>query len=124
MLNQEFGSFLVGFTGVMKCKHCNNEKPMQIRQDYVKQRVFLIPIPTAHNKVFLFCPVCEKKDTLVGWKPMFAGQDQINYIVELLNAGKSYTKHWVGTLDYKDKEAVLKRLNSLNAHELVRYIGS
>ncbi len=124
MLHQEFGSLLIGFTGVMKCKHCNNEKPMQMRQEYVKQRIFLIPMPATHNNVYLLCPVCEKREKLIRTKPMFAGQDTMNHIVELLNSGKDYTKHWVGTLDYKDKEAVLKKLNSLKAHELVRYVGS
>jgi hypothetical protein len=124
MLMQEFGSLLLGFTKKMRCPHCNNEKAIQIRQDYVKQSVFFIPVPTSHNKIFLFCSVCEHKDTLVGWKPMFAGQDKMNYILDLLDGGKEITKYWISTLSFKDKEAALKRLNALKAYDLVRYVGS
>lgn len=69
MLHQEFGSLLIGFTELMKCKYCNNEKPIQIRQAYVKQRIFLIPIPTANNNLYLFCSVCEKQATWQIVKP-------------------------------------------------------
>jgi len=124
MLHQEFGTILLGFTGAIKCVRCNNIKPLQVRQSYVKQSVFFIPIPTAHKGILLVCHICEHKDTLTAWFPMFAGQDKMNKIIGLLNDGKNYTKQWIGTLSFKDKESALKRLNAINAFELVRYIGS
>jgi len=124
MLHQEFGTILLGFTKPIKCSHCNNEKPLQIRQSYVKQRIFLIPTPTVHKGISLVCSVCEHKDTLVGWFPAFAGKEKIDNVVELLTGGKEYTKYWISQLSFKDKEAALKRLNALNAYELVRYVGT
>lgn len=124
MLHQEFGTILLGFTKPIKCSHCNNEKPLQIRQAYVEQRIFLIPTPTAYRDIYLVCSVCEHKDTLVGWIPAFASKKKIDNVIDLLNGGKEYTKYWISQLSFKDKEAALKRLNALNAYELVRYVGS
>jgi hypothetical protein len=124
MLYQQFGSMLLGFSGVMKCSHCGNEKPMQVRQDFVKQSVFLIPLPTANNRIFMFCSVCEKENALIKGKPLFSGQDKIDQVVRILDDGKEYTKYWVNQLEHKEREAAFKRLNSLKAYELVRYLGS
>lgn len=124
MWMQELGSLLLGFTKEMQCPHCKNVESMQIRQNYVKQSLFFIPVPTSHHKIFLYCSTCEHQDTLVGWKPMFAGQEKINYILELLDGGKDITKYRINTLSFKDKETVLKRLNALKAYDLVRYVSS
>ena len=124
MLHQEYGTNLLGFTREIKCSHCNNVKPHQIRQNYVKQRMFLIPIPTAHHAISLFCSVCEHITKLVNGYPVFAGQAKIDNLLEALDGGKEYTKYWISTLHYKEKEEVLKRLNSLKAYDLVRYVGS
>jgi len=124
MLIQEFGSILLGFTGEMKCQHCNNLKAMQIRQTYTKQSVLFIPIGTVHKGIFIYCSVCEHKDYLTKWFPAFAGQDKMNYIISLLESGKDYTRYWISQLDYKDREKALKRLNALNAYSLVRYVSN
>ena len=55
---------------------------------------------------------------------MFAGQDKMGYLIKLLEQGKEYTKYWVQTLDFKEQQAVLKRLNALKAYEVVKFIGS
>lgn len=115
---------MLGFTKEMDCPHYRNKTLMQVRQNYIKQHLLIIPLPTAHKQIFLFCPVCEKKETLGGSKPIFSSQKKMDYIRDLLDGGKNYTKSWVNQLSYKDRESVLKRLNSLKAFELVKYIGS
>ena len=123
MLFREYGSKMLGFTKEMKCNHCNGESPQQVRQDYVKQTVFLIPIPSHDNRIFLFCPICENKENLSALKPMFSSQQKMNYILELLDSGKEYTKYWLEKLDFKEKEEVLKSLNKINAHSVVRFVS-
>lgn len=124
MLFQQFGSMLLGYSGVMKCSHCGNEKPMQVRQDFVKQSVFMIPLPTANNRIFMFCSVCEKETSLIKGKPLFSGQKKIDQVARILEEGKEYTKTWINQLEHAEREAALKRLNALKAYEIVRFIGS
>lgn len=116
-------SILIGFTGNVKCQHCNNETPMQVRQVCLDATVLFIPLGTSYLDIFLLCPVCEKKyETRIWWK-LSLKQDKKIQVVELLNEGKVYTKHWVSQLDKKGKEKVQKRLNALKAYDLVKYIG-
>lgn len=123
MLQQEWGSVFVGFTASKKCPHCNNLTPMQIRQGYVKQNLFFVPIGTSHKELDLVCPVCEQKERLIT-STLFANQQKKDNLIDLLEGGKEYTKEWLSRLSYKDKEAILKRLNSLKAYNLVKYLGS
>lgn len=123
MLQQEWGTLFIGFTKAMNCPHCNNLTPMQIRQGYVKQNLFLIPIGTAHKELDLVCPVCEKKERLIT-STLFANQQKKDNLVDLLEGGKEYTKEWISRLSYKDKEQALKRLNNLKAYNLVKYLGA
>jgi len=123
MLFQEFGSKLVGFTGELKCEHCNKVGQMQIRQDYVKQSVLFIPMGTSHNAVFMFCPTCETKNYVIKWG-LFSGQNAQNKLIELLDGGRELTKYWFNKLGHDDREQALKRLNSLKAYSLVKYLGS
>ena len=88
MLHQEFGSVMLGFTAEIKCLHCKNIKPMQVRQTYVKQSAFLIPMGTSHNAIFKYCPICEKEDYIIKWKPMFSGESKMNEVISLLEGGK------------------------------------
>ena len=124
MIIQDFGSVLVGFTKPIKCTHCNNEKPMQIRQYYVGQKVLFVPVLKAYKNIDMVCPICENKISLIDHTPMLAGQDKINNLIKLLEGGKDYTKHWVSTLEFNEQKEVLKRLNSLKAYEVVKYMGS
>ncbi len=124
MLRQEFGSKLIGFTGVINCNHCNNSKPMQIRQEYVKQEAYFIPMGTTHNSIYKFCSVCEKSEALIKWKPLFASNEKMNTLHSLLDDGKEYTKYWLEQLNYKEKEEVMKRLNKLKAYSIVKYLGN
>lgn len=124
MLRQEFGSKLIGFTGVLKCSHCNNSKPMQIRQEYAKQEAYFIPMGTSYNSIFQFCPVCEKQEYIIKWKPMFASSEKMSGLINLLDDGKEYTKYWLTQLNQKDREDVLSLLNKLKAYSLVKFLGS
>jgi hypothetical protein len=124
MLFQEFGSKLVGFTGEIKCSHCNKVSPMQIRQDYVKQSVLFIPLGTSHQAVFMFCPTCETKNYIIKWGKLFSGQDAQNKLIELLDGGSELTKYWIKKLSHDEREQAFKRLNSLKAYALVKYLGS
>jgi len=95
---------------------------MQIRQDYAKQSLFLVPLGTAHKRIFLLCSVCEK-ETKLTISPRFAGKETMETILDLLDKGKEYTKQWVKQLSHEEREAALKRLNAIKAYDLVRYIG-
>lgn len=123
MIQLESGSFMLGFTEEMKCSNCNNATPFQIRQDYVKQRLLMIPILTSNNAIFKLCPICDKKEYLIKSKPMYAGSDKKNQVIELLERGKKYTKSWMSKLNTREKELVLKRLNGFKAYSLVRYLS-
>lgn len=123
MIQFESGSFMLGFTEEMKCSNCNNATPFQIRQDYVKQRLLLIPILTSNNAIFKLCPICDKKEYLIKLKPIYVGSDKKNQVIELLERGKEYTKSWMSKLNSREQELVLKRLNGLKAYSLVRYLS-
>lgn len=123
MIQYESGSSMLGFTEEMKCSNCNNATLFQIRQDYVKQSLLLIPICTSNNAIFKLCPICDKKDYLIKLKPIYIGTDKKNQVIELLEGGKDYTKSWMSKLNSREQELVLKRLNGLKAYSLVRYLS-
>jgi alpha-glucuronidase len=122
MLTQEYGSVFIAFTGVHGCKKCNNQTYFQIRQEYIKQTAMLIPLGSSYTCVYKFCPVCEAKDYIIKSK-LFASKEKWSEIYTLLNEGREYTKNWILKLDYKEQEQALKRLNSLKAYDLVKYIS-
>jgi hypothetical protein len=120
----EEGTVLLGFTAQENCERCNNKSYFQIREHYLKQRVFFVPIhPTKHSAIFSMCPVCENRRPLTKSMAMFASSEKIGRVLELLESGKDATKHWYAQLSPKDKEAALKRLNGIKAYALVRYLG-
>ena len=123
MLHQESGSKLIGFTKEMKCSHCGNNTPFQIRQAYLKQSFMLLPIGTAHYGIFKYCPICEQKEYVTRFKPMYSSNKKIQEVVELLEGGKEITKQWIKQLSAKDKEDVFKRLNSIKAYSVVKFCG-
>lgn len=122
MLNQEFGSFLIGFTKNMACPHCNNIAPFHIRQSYVKQELFaFVPLGTKKGHLFKVCPVCEKKENLTILGPMLTSDKKLSEVIEMLEGGKELTKQWICKLSAKDKEGAFKRLNALKAFSVVKY---
>lgn len=123
MLHQEFGARLIGFSNRVVCPQCNNETPYYIYQDYVKNRAFFIPAGTQFSSIFKTCPVCEKKDYIIKWTPAFSSSDTKAELLQLLNDGREYTKYWFQKLDAKQQEEALKRLNSIKAYDLVRFLG-
>lgn len=124
MLRQEYGAKLIGFTGVIKCSKCNNSKPMQIRQDYVKQEAYFIPMGTSYNSIYKFCSICENTEVIIKWKPFFASEEKTKVLLALLEDGKEYTQYWINQLNYKEQEDVMKRLNKLKAYSLVKFLGN
>ena len=122
MLHQQFGVCLIGFTKRIHCLNCNNNTPLQVCQDYVKSRAFLIAAGTQYSSVFTICPVCETKIYITKWSPRFASSKTIQEIVTVLNEGREYTKIWFEKLDPTEQQDTLKRLNSLKAYDLVRYV--
>ena len=114
---------LLGFTAPINCARCNNENPFQIRQDYVKQAVFGIPLITSYYGIKKICPICEHGEWLIG-RSMFIGDKTRRQITELLEGGKDSTKRYVLQLNKDCQNTVLKQLNKLKAFSLVRYIGS
>jgi hypothetical protein len=123
MLHQQFGVRLIGFTKRTHCSHCNNDTPLQVYQDYVKNRAFLIPVGTQYSSVFKICPVCEAKTYIIKWSPGFSSSKTIEELVSLLNEGREYTKLWFAKLDPMQQQETLKRLNSLKAYDLVKYVA-
>lgn len=123
MLHQQFGTRLIGFSKKNVCPQCNNETPYYVYQDYVKNRAFFIPVGTQFSSIFLSCPVCEKKEYIVNWTPVFSSNDTKAELLQILNDGREYTKYWFQKLNANQQEEVLKRLNSIKAYDLVRFLG-
>jgi len=120
---RQSGVKFLGFSKVMKCDHCNNETPMQVIQNYLKQSVMLVPLGTRHGGIYMNCPVCEQKQKLV-WDALYSSQDSINKALGILDGGKDFTKQWLLKCSVKDREAFLKRLNDLKQYQLVKYLAS
>lgn len=119
-----FGMFLLGFTGAMKCAHCNNTVEFEIRQQYEKGSIIsVIPLPTTWLGVFKLCPVCEDLSALTRG-PLFTTAKALTDLGNLLDGGKEKTKRYIQQLSQKEQEIVLKRLNKLKAYALVQYIGT
>ena len=125
MFLSESGSKLLGFAGVMKCNHCKNSVQMQVRQEYLKQSWVFIPMGTTHFPAFLFCPTCETKKEIDESKGVFQNtKDYERRLFGFLDEGKESTKIWFKKLEPKEKEELLKRLNSAKAYELVKFVAS
>jgi hypothetical protein len=125
MFLSESGTKLLGFAGKMQCSHCNNLVLMQVRQEFLKQSWVFIPMGTTHFYAFLFCPTCEVKKEVDESKGVF--QDKKDYerrLSKYLDDGKEFSKIWINKLAPKEKEEILKRLNSTNMHALVKFIAS
>jgi hypothetical protein len=123
MLTTEYGSNLVGYTGKIKCRHCNNTQHQQVRQDYIKKTVLLVPAGTSNGAISLFCPTCEKTTYNFSITKLFA-KNYDNELLKLLDGGEELTKHWAKQLSYEDREQFLKRLNALKLHSLVKFIAT
>lgn len=124
MLQQEFGSLLIGFTAPSTCSKCNNSKPLLIYQEYVKSRGYVvIPLGTKYGGIFAFCHICEQKSYFVKVSPFFSQKKSMDTVLSELEAGREYTKQWCSGLDPEKKEALFKRLNALGAHQLVQFLG-
>lgn len=123
MLFETYGKRMLGFSKPMTCKKCNQLSPHLIREEYVEQKVFFIPVPTSHGKISICCPVCEKEDSLTGWLDNWSHTERKKSVVEILEDGKEYTKHWLLNQDHKTKEKMFKRLNALKAYSLVKYLS-
>jgi transcription elongation factor Elf1 len=119
----ETGTVFLGFTKQMKCQNCNNKTVHILRQAYFKQTVFFVPISNSNREVILVCPVCEKSENILNSK-FWGSKEKLNYVNELLDSGKEETKRQYQLLDLKEREKLLKRLNALEAHAVVRYIGA
>jgi hypothetical protein len=123
LLYTAFGKKLIGFTKPLKCEKCNQTTPHAIREEYTEQNILFIPLPTSHGKIYMFCPVCEKEESLMRWVDLWGQNNAKQSIVEILEDGKEYTKDWLSTQSYKTRESIFKRLNALKAYNLVRYLG-
>ncbi len=125
MFLKESGSKLLGFAGEMHCNHCKNSVLMQVRQEYLKQSWVFIPMGTTHFSAFLYCPTCEAKKDVDESKGVFQNKKDYEYrLLKFLDDGKDFSKIWFKKLEPKEKEELLKRLNSVNAYALVKFIAS
>ena len=119
----ETGTVFLGFTKNMKCQNCNNKTVHILRQAYLKQTVLFIPLTNQNKEVLMVCPVCEKSENLLTSK-FWGSKEKLSYVKELLDSGKEETKKQYQLLESKEQEKLLKRLNALEAYEVVRYIGA
>ncbi|CAN1565119.1 hypothetical protein MCEREM21A_02881 [Sphingomonadaceae bacterium] len=123
MLEQEIGTKFIGYTGKKVCSKCKNSTPFVLRQQYVKQKIyFVIPVGTKHGTVKLICPICETEDTVTR-ASIFSSQQSYNNLESYLIEGKHYNKAWYEKQNEKNKKEFLKRLNSLKAYNMVKYLS-
>lgn len=127
MFYNERGTIFVGFTDQRKCGNCNNEVNFQLRQEYdAFNFAMLVSMPIYSGDVSMVCPVCERSVLVMqkGWlldeAKKAAGKKRLK---ELFDGGRDYTKYWVNKkLSPSDRVKALKRLNSLEQYELVKFI--
>jgi hypothetical protein len=124
MMYREEGTIYFALTKTKHCNHCNNNTPMFICEDYVKQSFILIPIPTTYLCPYLKCPVCEKRTEIdeSGW--FFRSKEYDLNVIRLIEEGKDETKIWFQKMDRNNKDKALGRLNAAKAYSVVRYILS
>jgi hypothetical protein len=125
VLVQEYGSHFVGVTAPMKCQHCNNVKNFAIKVNYFKQSfVNLVSLSNQLETVFMECLVCERIEKIMNanfLRRAFVSDEKWQYLHNLLDGGKEVTKR---LLENKPaaRRGVLKRLNTLKAYDLVKYL--
>ena len=120
MLAISSGSSYLGFTKPYKCSNCNNVGMMSVKQTYVKQSLFLIPIANVNNNVYAQCSTCEVAFDL--FKRQLIGEDKRKQeLLEIMDGGKEAFKIFLNEIDHKSREDILKRLNKLGAYDLVKY---
>ena len=123
MLQQEYGTKFIGYTGDCTCSNCGNQTPLVLRQNYVKQKAyFFVPLGTKHGTVKLTCPICEKEDTVTR-ASIFSSKQSFDDLEKHLLDGKNYTSVWFKKQSEAGKKEFLKRLNSLKAYEMVRFLS-
>ena len=123
MIGFENGTVFLGFTKKIQCQGCNNQSEHVLRLAYLKQSVFFIPIATSNKEVCLVCPVCEKSQNILTSK-FWSSNEKLTNVVDLLESGKELTKQHFKTMDWDERERMLKRLNALEAHSLVKFLGT
>lgn len=123
MLLQEHGTNFIGYTGKRICSNCGNQTPFILRQNYVKQKAYyVIPMGTKHGSVKIICPVCEKEDTVTR-ASLFSSKQSYDDLERYLLDGKDYTKAWFQKQTLAGQKDFLKRLNSLKAYSMVRFLS-
>ena len=123
MLFIETGTHFLGFTKKFTCSNCHNETEHVLRQAYQKQTLLIVPIANKNSTVYINCPICEKKENILTSK-FWSSAEKLSNVIALLESGKEFTKVVFNKMDFKEQEALLKRLNKLEAHSVVRYLGT
>lgn len=118
----ERGALLVALTRSVVCARCHNAGPHGVFQYYEKGHGPFF-YGTNYFDLFSMCPVCETKIALTKVRPFFSSARTMADLINLLDEGRESTKHWFDRLDASRREDVLKRLNSLKAYNLVKYLG-
>jgi ribosomal protein S27AE len=121
MLQAEFGTFLIGFTGAMQCEKCGNTSHMHLRQEYSREKFFFVDQGTDFSHVHRVCSICENR-VFVGRPKALLRKAELAELHRLLSDGRDQTKEWLRALPEKQMDKVLERYYSLEAFDFMRYV--
>ena len=111
------GVMTLGFTSKQICKKCNNFTNFKIREQYVKQSAFLIPVLTQYPSIRKTCIVCEADE-------VFSNKERKTRAIQELESAKDINKNFFSKLSDESKNIILKRLNKIEAYDYIIYLNS
>ena len=121
MLQTQYGTVSIGFTGPMRCERCGNISHMHLRQEYSREKFFFVDQGIDFSCVHRVCPVCD--NTVFAGRPKsLLRKAEVADLHRLLNEGREPTKAWLASLSEKDRDKILERYYSLEAFDLMRYL--
>ncbi|MDP1679381.1 MAG: hypothetical protein Q8L02_04570 [Candidatus Nitrotoga sp.] len=121
MLQTEYGTVFIGFTGPMLCEKCKNTSHMLLRQEYSREKFFFVDQGTNFSHVRRVCPVCENT-AFAGRPKALLRKGEVAELHRLLNEGRDQTKVWLKSLPEREMDKVLERYYSLEALDFMRFV--
>lgn len=124
MLFQTHGTKFFALTEELKCTRCNNFTVHEIRQQFFSQALVVIPLGTQNHKIFnVVCPICQGTRTFNLSRLARGSSEAKRELLSLLVAGKYHTKSIVDKLGTKDRNDLFKRMNAIEAYDLVQFLS-
>lgn len=114
MLTINDGPEFLGYGTPRTCPHCKNRNYEHICFSSNEIGILNIPISVSRFPPMSICPICRRA----------YGTVKLEYLNELLDAGKEATKQHYSKLNFVERARYRRGLKYFKAHALLRYLAS